>query len=62
MSVKFDRTEQKPGAHVNVNIDASRYSEVNLLAVDQSVLLMKKSNDFSVSQVYLIKKLNKKSF
>ena len=52
--MKFSRTQTKPGEAVNVNVKASPFSQVGLLAVDKSVLLLDKGNDFSVSQVCVV--------
>ena len=49
--MQFSTRVSKPGESINVNVKASPYSQVGLLAVDQSVLLLKKGNDFSVQQV-----------
>ena len=51
MSVKFSSEQTKPGEAVNVNVKASPFSHVGLLAVDKSVLLLDQGNDFSVPQV-----------
>ncbi|CAB4017257.1 CD109 antigen-like, partial [Paramuricea clavata] len=51
VSVKFSSEQTKPGEAVNVNVVASPFSQVGLLAVDKSVLLLDQGNDFSVSQV-----------
>jgi hypothetical protein len=50
--VQFSSAETKPGEAVSVNVKASPFSQVGLLAVDKSVLLLDKGNDFSVSQVF----------
>ena len=52
VSVKFSSKQTKPGKAVNVDVKASPFSQVGLLAVDKSVLLLNEGNDFSVSQVY----------
>lgn len=57
VSVRFSTAVSKPGQDVNVTVKASPYSQVGLLAVDKSVLLLKKDNDFSVEQVGLLKYL-----
>ena len=36
---------------MNISVQASPFSQVGLLAVDKSVLLLDEGNDFSVSQV-----------
>lgn len=52
VSIEFGgATVSKPGEDVDIQIKASPYSQVGLLAVDKSVLLMNKGNDFSVGQV-----------
>ena len=51
VSVKFSSEQTKPGEAVSVNVKASPFSQVGLLAVDKSVLLLDKGNDFSVAQV-----------
>ena len=49
--MKFSSMQTKPGEVVSVNVKASPFSQVGLLAVDKSVLLLDEGNDFSVSQV-----------
>ena len=49
--MKFSSMQTKPGEAVSVNVKASPFSQVGLLAVDKSVLLLDEGNDFSVSQV-----------
>ena len=54
VSVQFSSAETKPGDAVSVNVKASPFSQVGLLAVDKSVLLLDEGNDFSVSQVGVV--------
>ena len=49
--MKFGSKQTKPGEAVSINVQASPFSQVGLLAVDKSVLLLDEGNDFSVSQV-----------
>ena len=49
--MKFGSKQTKPGEAVSINVQASPFSQVGLLAVDKSVLLLNEGNDFSVSQV-----------
>ena len=51
--MQFSSAQTKPGEAVNVNVKASPFSQVGLLAVDKSVLFLNEGNDFSVSQVCL---------
>lgn len=51
VSISFDKTKAQPGDAVNVQVTADPMSVVNLLAVDQSVLLLKSGNDITQSQV-----------
>ena len=53
VSIDFDRTKAQPHENVSVIVTADPASTVNLLAVDQSVLLMKSGNDITSSQVSL---------
>ncbi|XP_071088378.1 CD109 antigen-like [Haliotis cracherodii] len=51
VSISMDKTSAQPGDSVNVQVTADPESLVNLLAVDQSVLLLKSGNDITQSQV-----------
>lgn len=51
MSLSFDKAKAQPGENVNVRVTADPMSTVNLLAVDQSVLLMKSGNDITQEEV-----------
>ncbi|KAL4230965.1 hypothetical protein ACF0H5_011338 [Mactra antiquata] len=51
VSIDFDKTKAQPGESVNVVVTADPQSLVNLLAVDQSVLLLKSGNDVTASEV-----------
>lgn len=51
VSIDFDRAKAQPHENVSVIVTADPASTVNLLAVDQSVLLMKSGNDITSSQV-----------
>ncbi|KAL5279600.1 CD109.2 family protein [Megaselia abdita] len=44
--------EAKPGEEVNIKVKTSPNSYVGLLGVDQSVLLLKKGNDLSKSEIF----------
>lgn len=51
MAISFDKTKAQPGENVNVRVTADPMSTVNLLAVDQSVLLLKSGNDITQEEV-----------
>ena len=51
MSVDFDKKKAQPHENVNLIVSADPDSIVNLLAVDQSVLLMKSGNDIREREV-----------
>ncbi|XP_048243523.1 CD109 antigen-like isoform X6 [Haliotis rufescens] len=51
VSISMDKTTAQPGDSVNVQVTADPQSLVNLLAVDQSVLLLKSGNDITQSEV-----------
>ncbi|KAJ8297468.1 hypothetical protein KUTeg_023999 [Tegillarca granosa] len=51
VSIHFDKTKAQPGENVNVEVTADPQSLVNLLAVDQSVLLLKSGNDITPEEV-----------
>ncbi|XP_052253498.1 CD109 antigen-like isoform X15 [Dreissena polymorpha] len=51
VSLSFDKTKAAPGDNVNVIVTADPQSIVNLLAVDQSVLLLRSGNDVTQSEV-----------
>ncbi|OWF38489.1 CD109 antigen-like [Mizuhopecten yessoensis] len=51
VSIRFDKTKAQPGEGINVDVTADPNSVVNLLAVDQSVLLLKSGNDITPTEV-----------
>jgi len=51
VAISFDKTTAQPGENVSVTVTADPQSFVNLLAVDQSVLLLKSGNDISQADV-----------
>ncbi|XP_060581140.1 CD109 antigen-like isoform X3 [Ruditapes philippinarum] len=51
VTIDFDKSKAQPGENVNVIVKADPQSVVNLLAVDQSVLLLKSGNDVTASEV-----------
>ncbi|XP_041359485.1 CD109 antigen-like isoform X2 [Gigantopelta aegis] len=51
VSIKFSQDEAEPHTRMDVMVTADSMSQVNLLAVDQSVLLLKSGNDITVDQV-----------
>ena len=53
VSLKFNKKEAKPADNVTVTVKAHPGSMVNLLAVDQSVLLLKGGNDITQEQVII---------
>ena len=54
VTVDFDKSKAQPGDNVTVTVTADAKSVVNLLAVDQSVLLLKSGNDITPSEVSTI--------
>nr|KAG5689545.1 hypothetical protein BaRGS_008920 [Batillaria attramentaria] len=52
VTVKMDHTEAEPGDSVQVTVSATPQSTAYLLAVDQSVLLLKSGNDITAGQVF----------
>ena len=61
VSISFDKAKAQPGDQVNVQVSADPMSVVNLLAVDQSVLLLKSGNDITPSEVSCKSYLNLKT-
>ncbi|XP_048243994.1 CD109 antigen-like [Haliotis rufescens] len=51
VSIEFSRNESKPHENIDVLVSADPMSSVNLLAVDQSVLLLKSGNDITTDKV-----------
>ncbi|XP_013382628.1 CD109 antigen-like isoform X1 [Lingula anatina] len=51
VSLQFDKTKAEPGQKVSVSLSADPGSFVGLLAVDQSVLLLKSGNDITQEEV-----------
>ncbi|XP_069129864.1 CD109 antigen-like isoform X2 [Argopecten irradians] len=51
VAINFDRKSAKPGESVRVDLEASPNSQVNVLAVDKSVLLLKTGNDITEDEV-----------
>ncbi|XP_064609177.1 LOW QUALITY PROTEIN: CD109 antigen-like [Liolophura sinensis] len=51
VSVHFNKAKAEPGQDVDVIVSADANSVVNLLAVDQSVILLKSGNDITPTQV-----------
>ncbi|KAL5016375.1 hypothetical protein ScPMuIL_005964 [Solemya velum] len=51
VSLGFDQNQVLPGGNVSLTVSADPHSVVNLLAVDQSVLLLKTGNDVTQSEV-----------
>ncbi|XP_033743834.1 CD109 antigen-like [Pecten maximus] len=51
VSIRFDKTKAQPGEGISVDVSADPNSIVNLLAVDQSVLLLKSGNDITPAEV-----------
>ncbi|CAL1532264.1 unnamed protein product [Lymnaea stagnalis] len=51
VSVAFSTNETKPGQKVNVVVTADAESQVHILAIDQSVLLLKAGNDITSDKV-----------
>ena len=51
ITIDIKKTNDQPHGNVQVLVTADPSSIVNLLAVDQSVLLMKSGNDITASEV-----------
>ncbi|XP_046569098.1 CD109 antigen-like [Haliotis rubra] len=51
VSIDFSKNDSKPHDNIDVLVSADPMSSVNILAVDQSVLLLKSGNDISTEQV-----------
>ncbi|XP_041357546.1 CD109 antigen-like [Gigantopelta aegis] len=51
VSVKFSKNSSEPHKVIEVHVTADPKSQVNLLAVDQSVLLLKSGNDITTDEV-----------
>ncbi|XP_046569083.1 LOW QUALITY PROTEIN: CD109 antigen-like [Haliotis rubra] len=51
VSIDFSKNDSKPHDNIDVLVSADPMSSVNVLAVDQSVLLLKSGNDISTEQV-----------
>ena len=49
--MSFNKNESEPGQSVEVLLTADPMSMVNVLAVDQSVLLLKSGNDITEDKV-----------
>lgn len=52
MSLAFDRAKAEPGESVNLKVKASPGSKAAVSVVDQSVMLMGKTNDLTEEQVF----------
>ena len=50
----MDKTEAQPAENVQVTVSATPQSTAYLLAVDQSVLLLKSGNDITAGQVGVV--------
>ena len=50
--MSFSKKEVKPADNITLSIQASPKSYIGVLAVDQSVTLLKTGNDISQSEVY----------
>ena len=51
VSLSFSSTEVRPGNKLSLTVNAHRDSYVGVLAVDQSVLLLKGGNDITQDMV-----------
>ncbi|CAL1547264.1 unnamed protein product [Lymnaea stagnalis] len=51
VSINLDRSEAEPGNNVIVNVQADPESTAHILAIDQSVLLLKAGNDVTADDV-----------
>jgi len=52
--VSFSSSEVRPGKGLSLTVDAHRGSYVGVMAVDQSVLLLKGGNDVTQNMVRLL--------
>ena len=51
MAISYDKSSVEPGDNITLNIQTDAVSQVHLLAVDQSVLLMGNGNDITQGDV-----------
>ena len=54
VSLSFDKNKTEPGKSLNLKVTAAPASYVGLLAVDQSVLLLKGGNDITQKDVCIV--------
>ena len=54
VSLSFDKNKTQPGKSLNLKVTAAPASYVGLLAVDQSVLLLKGGNDITQKDVRIV--------
>ena len=52
VSLAFDRAKAEPGENVNLKVKATPGSRASITVVDQSVMLMSKTNDLTEEQVF----------
>ena len=52
--MSYSKKKAQPGQSVNLEVSAATGSLVNVLAVDQSVLLLAQGNDITQSDVSLL--------
>ncbi|KAK3607704.1 hypothetical protein CHS0354_016728 [Potamilus streckersoni] len=51
VSIRFNKTTAKPGEHISLKLKADPWSDVNVLAIDKAVLLLKTGNDITPKMV-----------
>ena len=51
MAISYDKSSVEPGDNITLNVQTTAASQVHLLAVDQSVLLMETGNDITQGDV-----------
>lgn len=52
LSLNLSETSCKPGENVTLSVSSTMHSTVSLLAIDQSVLLLKKGNDITKGDIF----------
>ncbi|KAK3607703.1 hypothetical protein CHS0354_016727 [Potamilus streckersoni] len=51
VSIRFNKTKAKPGEYISLKLKADPGSDVNVLAIDKAVLLLKSGNDITPKMV-----------
>jgi len=59
VKLSFSKTQAEPGDHISLMVNAHQGSYIGILAVDQSVLLLKSGNDVTQNMVNNFNLFNK---